>query len=160
MRGRIVVDEGPTLRVACLPGPRYGQFHDEALRNVFRKLEGWLGSYDLTPGRWIAYFYDNPETEPEGGRSEACISFVGEAPPSEDVEVRKVPPVTVARYRTHLDRVGEPDAVYREMYAWINESRYLPTGDWFVRELYTLNPWEADPSHVEVEFQVPVSELE
>lgn len=160
MTRHIVAAEGPTPRVACKPGPRYGEFSDEALRDVFRELEAWLGANDLKPSRWITYFHDNPETEPEAGGSEACVSFVGDAPPPEDMEVREVPPVTVARYRTHLDRVEDPDPVYRNMYAWVSASRYRPTGEWFVREIDSRDPWDAEPSDVEVEFQAPVREVE
>lgn len=154
----IGVDEVPGFQAACLPGPTYDAFSDDAFGKAFRQVENWLKDRDLPPARWIAYFYDAPEAPEEEGRSEARIAFEGEAESEGGVVVKREPPRLVARYATLLSEAEDPEAVYERLHDWINDSGYRPAGVYYVREVYDVNPWDADPADVRVEFQVPVEE--
>lgn len=158
MEKRIEVEEVPGFRAACRAGPAYDAFTDEAFEARFQELEDWLEARDLEPQAWVAAFYGAPEGPPEEGRSEACIAFEGEAASEGDVEVRAEPSARVARLRTTLDRAEDPEAIYDRIYGWIEERGYTAAGAWFVREVYAVNPWKANPRAVEVEFQVPLRE--
>ncbi len=152
----IVVRKAPAFTGAFLEGPTYDEFSDEAFGQVYKRLEQWLARSGLRPGRWISNFYGSPDAPGEQGRSEACVSFEGDRPPSEGVDVKEVPEELVATLTTTLDKVERPEDVYERMYQWIEEEGYSPTGSPFAREIYSVNPWETEASETEVEFQIPV----
>ncbi len=160
MGEKIVLKETSPLRGALLEGPSYEAFSDDAFRQVYERLESWLARRELTPTRWIAHFYDAPDEAPEGGRTEACIAFEGEASPSEGVRVEELPVERVASLTTTLDRADDPEAVYEKIYAWLEEQKLEAMGPAYVREIYDVNPWMGPEEETHVEFQVPVQDAD
>lgn len=156
MGEKIELKETSPLRGALLDGPSFAEFSDDAFREVYERLEGWMSERGLTPSKWISHFYDGPDEDPESGRSEACIVFEGEASPSGGVRVEELPAERVASLTTTLDRVDDPEAVYEKIYVWLGEQGLQAVGPLFVRELYDVNPWKAPEEEAQVEFQVPV----
>ncbi len=152
----IVAKEAPPFRGAFLEGPTYDKFSDEAFGRVYERLEEWLLAKGVKPKEWISHFYESPDSPPEEGRSEACISFEGTCSPSEGIDVMEVPAELVASYKTTLDKVESPEDVYEGIYRWISENGYVPTGSPYAREIYRSDPWETEASETEVEFQVPI----
>lgn len=156
----VTVKRAPGFRVVSVPGPTYDEFTDEAFGELYKRLEAWLVKNGLKPKEWISHFYESPDSSPEQGRSEACISFVGNCSSSEGIEVKDIPGELVASFTTTLDRVETPEDVYERIYNWISRNGFSASGSRLVREVYRVDPWEAEASETQVEFQVPIKRAE
>ncbi len=156
----VVVKRSPRFRAVLIPGPTYKEFTDEAFGQLYERLEAWLDKNEVNPREWISYFYGDSEEFPEEGRSEACISIDGSCPPTEGIAVEDRPEELVASMTTTLDKVANPEEIYERIFGWIEKNGYTPTGPWFVREIYAVNPWKTAPEDTSVEFQVPVGKQE
>jgi AraC family transcriptional regulator len=135
--GRVKLEKRKPVTVAYLEYK--GSYSSIPFDNYIGRLYGWAKEKKIRPGFYpLAVFYDNPDTTPpERCRTDIAIPVAGEPKGDDEVNIRKMPAMTVATI-SHKGEAEEYKKTYDLLTKWVSENGFEWDGPPI--EIYTKKP--------------------